>query len=165
MINHVFFLYIYISDVNVNALTHVINQKMLRRYYYFFTQINNVIRFDPNFFPSSQHGRLCIIVWWGHSGSAGNQCCQGSGTSGRGILWKYSRRKNYKTVAFFWATFNVTQPPIYILLYFLLIFYAFTHVYYTWNVYLATWDRRGGCEITNKSFRQSTHVKTFTQQK
>ncbi len=25
-----------------------------------------------------------------------NQCCQDSGTSGRGLFWKYSRGKNYR---------------------------------------------------------------------
>ncbi len=28
--------------------------------FFFFTQINRLIRFDPNFFPSSQRGRLSV---------------------------------------------------------------------------------------------------------
>ncbi len=55
---------------------------------------------------------LCkLIIWLGltPTGTA-NQCCQGSGTSGYGLFWKYSRGKNYR-VAVFWATFNVPRPP------------------------------------------------------
>ncbi len=53
-----------IRGVNVNALTHVINQKMLTRKknVYVMSQINRIIRFDPNFLPSSQRGRLSIAV-------------------------------------------------------------------------------------------------------
>ncbi len=53
---------VYIRGVNFNALTHVINLKNFNALIFFLTQINHLIRFDPNFFPSSQRGRLSISV-------------------------------------------------------------------------------------------------------
>ncbi len=47
--------------VNVNALTHVINTNILTRDF-FLTQINRIVRFEPNFLPSLQRGRLSVIV-------------------------------------------------------------------------------------------------------
>ncbi len=72
-------------------------------------QFNRLIRFDPNFFPSSQRWRLSISVWWGYS----EQCCQGSVTSGRGLFWKYSCGKNYRAVGcgFLAYFYNVPRPP------------------------------------------------------
>ncbi len=125
---------IYIRGVNFNALTHVINKKK-ERVNIFLTQIIHLIRFDPNFFPSSQRGRLSISVWWGYS----EQCCQGSGcgTSDHGLFWKYSRGKNYR---------------------------AEGCVFLECTLYLATSERRGACNITNNvNFSQS--IQGFTQQK
>ncbi len=42
-----------VRGVNINALTHAINQKMLM-HSFVFMQINSVIWFEPNFLPSSQ---------------------------------------------------------------------------------------------------------------
>ncbi len=100
-------IHVIFRDVNVNALTHAINLKILMRYI-FFAQINRLIRFDHNFFPSSQRGRLSIIVWWGYS----EQCCH-CGTSGCGLFWKYSHGKNYRAVGcdFFGLLYNLPRPP------------------------------------------------------
>ncbi len=70
------YIYIYIRGVNVNALKHAIKLKMLTCYF-FFTQINRIIRFDPNFLLSSQRGRLSVIC---DEGTV-NQCFHGSGTT------------------------------------------------------------------------------------
>ncbi len=66
--------------LGVSTLTHVIHLK-INALIFFLTQINRLIRFDPNFFPSSQHeGYLSLC----DKGTA-NQCCQGSSTSGHGL--------------------------------------------------------------------------------
>ncbi len=52
-------IYIFIRGVNVNALTHAINLKSLT-YTFFSTQTNCIIRFDPNFLPSSLRGSRLV---------------------------------------------------------------------------------------------------------
>ncbi len=46
---------------------HVINQKIVTRKKNYFMQINCIISFDPNLLPSSQRGRLSVVVWLGYS--------------------------------------------------------------------------------------------------
>ncbi len=63
--------YVYVYILGVSTLTHVIHLK-INALIFFLTQINRLIRFDPNFFPSSQHeGYLSLC----DKGTA-NQCCQ-----------------------------------------------------------------------------------------
>ncbi len=111
-------LYINIRGVNVNV---------------FFTQINHIIRFDPNLLPTLQRGRLSVVCDEVQR-LCTEQCCQGSGTTS-GQFCKY-RKITEPWVAFFWGYFyNVPQPPkVYIDK---LKIDPFT-VYYTWNIYLAT---------------------------
>ncbi len=48
--SHIYiYIYIYIYILGVSTLTHVIDKK-------------KCIRFDPNFLPSSQRGRLSVVV-------------------------------------------------------------------------------------------------------
>ncbi len=80
--------------VNGNALMHAINLKCLKRNL-FLMQMNCIIRFDPNFLPSSERRRLSVVCDEGKA----DQCCQGSGTTS-GVFSKYSRmeKKLYKEI-------------------------------------------------------------------
>ncbi len=63
-------------------------------------QMNRIIRFDPNFLPSSQCGRLSVVC---DEGTA-DQCCQGNGTTSyfeNTVAGKITEPR----VAFFWANF------------------------------------------------------------
>ncbi len=51
---------IFIYIFGVSTLTHAIYLKFVMCYL-FFTQMNRIIRFDSNFLPSSQRGRLSAV--------------------------------------------------------------------------------------------------------
>ncbi len=40
---------------------HAINLKNVMRKFFYFAQINGIIRFNPNFFLSSQRGSISVV--------------------------------------------------------------------------------------------------------
>ncbi len=110
-------------------------------------QINRLIRFDPNFFPTSQRGRLSIS---GGDEDTANSVARGSGCGHKwpwAILKIQSREKlQSRGFVVFWATFIIYPPAAQSVYRQIKIkIDPFTNVYHTWNVYLVTSERRGGC--------------------
>ncbi len=119
-------------------------------------QINRLIRFDPNFFPSSQRGRLSISVWWGYS----EQCCQGSGCGSSGCLWailKIQSREKLQSrgLRFFGLLLWSTAAAQSVYRQIQIKIDPFTNIYHSWNLHLATSEWRGAYITNNVSFSQN----------
>ncbi len=77
---------------------------------FFFTQTNRIIRFDPNFLPSSQRGRLSVVCDEGtaalHQTSIAGVAAQQADYLKNTVVGKITE----PWVVVFWATFIMYRP-------------------------------------------------------
>ncbi len=128
--------------------------------------MNRIIRFDSNFLPSSQRGRLSVVCDEGTEAlqwiSVARVAAQQAGYFENTVAGKLTEPWDF----FGGLLLECTVAAQSVCRQIKLKIDPFTYVFYTWNVYLATYEWRSGYNITNKmSFSQSMHVKAFTQQK